>query len=410
MSHPARANRSIATGLSVGLVFVGCSDRSVTLGWNAADGGAPPPFDGSQDAPPDVSQPLDGSEDAPPEVSPPFDGSEDAPPDVSQPLDASEDAPPADSGNATGPSCMVSGPGLTNCGSAGESCCTSLPVAGGTFYRTYSNTVNGLTEADPASVSSFRLDKYLVTVGRFRQFVAAWNGPWKPPAGSGKHAHLNQGKGLAATGGGFERGWVASDDGNVALTNLACMGLLFPPHVAASSYGTWTPSASTQENLPITCVNWYEAYAFCIWDGGFLPSEAEFVYAAAGGSEQREYPWGTTDPGVGFSYAIYGCYYPSLLGTCTGVVNLAPVGTASLGAGKWDQMDLAGNLWEWSLDWSAPYVSPCMDCANLATGTERATQGGNFNTGTSDFPPARHANNPADTGAYAYGIRCARAP
>ena len=26
-------------------------------------------------------------------------------------------------------------------------------------------------EADPASVSGFRLDKYLVTVGRFRQYV-----------------------------------------------------------------------------------------------------------------------------------------------------------------------------------------------------------------------------------------------
>ena len=30
--------------------------------------------------------------------------------------------------------------------------------------------------ADPATVSDFRLDKYDVTVGRFRQFVKAWNG------------------------------------------------------------------------------------------------------------------------------------------------------------------------------------------------------------------------------------------
>ena len=29
-------------------------------------------------------------------------------------------------------------------------------------------------EADPASVSAFRFDEYLVTVGRFRQFVNAW--------------------------------------------------------------------------------------------------------------------------------------------------------------------------------------------------------------------------------------------
>jgi hypothetical protein len=35
-------------------------------------------------------------------------------------------------------------------------------------------------------------DKYLVTVGRFRQFVAAWSngGGWTPDAGSGTHAYL----------------------------------------------------------------------------------------------------------------------------------------------------------------------------------------------------------------------------
>ncbi len=32
----------------------------------------------------------------------------------------------------------------------------------------------------------------------------------------------------------------------------------------------------------MVCVNWHEAYAFCIWDGGVLLSEAEWEYAAAG--------------------------------------------------------------------------------------------------------------------------------
>ena len=48
----------------------------------------------------------------------------------------------------------------------------------------------------------------------------------------------------------------------------------------------------------MNCVNWFEAYAFCIWDGGFLPSDTEWEYAAAGGSLQREYPWGSTAPGT----------------------------------------------------------------------------------------------------------------
>jgi hypothetical protein len=64
------------------------------------------------------------------------------------------------------PSCAPGGPGMTNCGAASESCCTSLEVAGGTYYRTYTNSGSGATgEADPATVSSFSLDKYLVTGG-----------------------------------------------------------------------------------------------------------------------------------------------------------------------------------------------------------------------------------------------------
>ena len=106
--------------------------------------------------------------------------------------------------------------------------------------------------------------------------------------------------------GTFESGWVASDDGKIAPTNanLAC----------SSAYDSWTSTAGTNENLPINCVNWWEAYAFCIWDGGFLPSDAEAGYAAAGGDEQREYPWGSMTPGTTNQYAIYGCYYSKLFG------------------------------------------------------------------------------------------------
>lgn len=53
------------------------------------------------------------------------------------------------------PSCLAGGPSVSDCGSATESC-TSLPVAGGTFYRTYANSnCSPTAEADPASVSSF---------------------------------------------------------------------------------------------------------------------------------------------------------------------------------------------------------------------------------------------------------------
>jgi sulfatase modifying factor 1 len=305
---------------------------------------------------------------------------------------------------ATPPSCQASGNGLTNCGASSESCCTSPEVAGGAYDRTYTNSGSGATGlADPATVSGFRLDKYLVTVGRFRQFVTAWNGGagYTPLMGSGKHAHLNGGLGLANSGsaGTYEPGWVASDNSNVAPTNanLACDPI----------YGTWTTSAGSNENLPMNCVSWWESYAFCIWDGGFLPSEAEWEYAAAGGSQQREYPWGATAPGATNSYAIYGCEYPSSSGTCTSVTNIAPVGTATLGAGFWSQLDLAGEVFEWNLDWRATYVA-CTDCAYLTPAPVRVVRGGDFND-VLDLPPTRINTSPTGRGS-GLGFRCARTP
>jgi formylglycine-generating enzyme required for sulfatase activity len=320
--------------------------------------------------------------------------------------DSSPDA--TDAADAAPPSilsCATSGDGRTNCGSGSESCCTSLAVSGGTYNRTYTNTGDAATgEADPATVSDFRLDKYEVTVGRFRQFVAAWNGGagWTPPEASGKHTHLNGGSGLAATGGGYEPGWLTSDNGSIAPTNvnLAC----------DAGFATWTPAAGANEKRPITCVNWWEAVAFCIWDGGFLPSEAEWEYAAAGGALEREYPWGSTAPGTNNVYAIYGCDYPSSSGSCTNVANIAPAGTPTAGAGKYGQLDLAGNAWEWNLDyWHVTYYA-CTDCTNATSASTRVVRGGGFNFSASSLlPPFREYYAPT-TRYSGLGFRCARTP
>jgi formylglycine-generating enzyme required for sulfatase activity len=162
-------------------------------------------------------------------------------------------------------------------------------------------------------------------------------------------------------------------------------------------------------------VNWYEAYAFCIWDGGFLPSEAEWEYAAAGGDQQREYPWGSTDPGTGNQYAIYDCLYPSGSAKCTGVANVAPVGTAVKGAGRWGQLDMAGNVGEWILDWYAPYVNPCADCATTVVASCTANCGSRGDKGgiylSTLFSPANHWPGGApEWRGYWLGFRCARNP
>ncbi|MGA3122704.1 MAG: formylglycine-generating enzyme family protein [Polyangiaceae bacterium] len=329
-----------------------------------------------------------------------------------------------------------------------ESCCTSPEVTGATYDRTYTNVGQGPTdEADPATVSNFRLDKYLVTVGRFRQYLNyLTSDAGAPPAeASGVHTHLNEGQGLAnsADPGTFETGWDATDwnafiatgSGAVSTwnTNLACgspydtwtntpgTGTTATATATATATSTSTTTATatatgtqtstgSQENLPINCVNWFEAYAFCIWDEGFLPSEAEWEYVAAGGSQQLEYPWGSADPATGNStmYAIYnGCYASP---TCedTGVENIAPVGSATLGAAIWGQFDMAGEVAEWNLDWYALYVDPCTDCAYLATASYRIFRGGNFNDNAGFMRPAyRNFFDPTKR-LELIGFRCAR--
>jgi len=304
------------------------------------------------------------------------------------------------------PSCETSGPGISDCGADHESCCTSITVPGGTFFRTYTNDGSGAQgTADPATVSNFRLDKYLVTVGRFRQFVAAWNqgSGYTPPAGSGKHTHLNGGRGLADSGkpGSYEPGWNVDDDSNIQITSDSLL--------CDSAYATWSSTPGTQDALPINCVNWSEAYAFCIWDGGFLPSEAELMYAAAGGSEQRKYPWGSQDAGSNSQIAICNCNYPDASGTCTGVVNIAPVGTAKLGAGRWGHLDLAGDVTEWLLDWMSPsFVNPCTDCAYVADGSGRVIRDG-FYSGTDATLLVSYRNSLYSSNRFAsFGFRCAR--
>ena len=298
------------------------------------------------------------------------------------------------------PSCDKGGADTTKCGATNQSCCTSPEVAGGTYDRTYTNTGGGATgEADPSSVTGFRLDQYDVTVGRFRQFVNAWSNGYMPAAGAGKHTHLNAGKGLLAVGAdagiAYEPGWATSDFANIAPTdnNLAC----------DPQYASWTPSAGPKESLPINCVNWAESYAFCIWDGGFLPSEAELEFALAGGSQQLEYPWGAATPGTTNEYAIYSGYY---------VGCIAPVGMASLGAGVWGQLDLVGNVYQWALDYYAtPYVDPCVDCAYLAPSTFRVLRGAYcFDQTGSDLNPAVRGNAYPANRNYGGGFRCARTP
>ena len=89
------------------------------------------------------------------------------------------------------------------CGPMGDApCCDSPTVVGGTFYRGY-DVAADLAYTDmshPATVSNFRLDTYEVTVGRFRQFVAAGQGTQASPPAAGAGAGRSTGWRARAAG------------------------------------------------------------------------------------------------------------------------------------------------------------------------------------------------------------------
>lgn len=312
------------------------------------------------------------------------------------------------------PGCPA-GAGLSNCGPDGrENCCTSPRVDGGAFVV----RADGSGAAPPpvaGKVSSFRLDRFEVTGGRFRQFVHGLVAGWSPSEGSGKHRHLAGGKGLA-TKNGFESGWVSDWTTYLASSQAAWTANLSCP------YGTWTEAAGDREALPMNCVTWYEAYAFCIWDGGFLPSIVERSFAAVGGSEQRMFPWSSPPSSniLDCAHANYGgSNFPQT--ACVGAGQLgvrhgAPVGARSpLGDGRWGQADLAGNVTEWVLDKSGDPPDPCIDCAIEAPGVDAPalsnfSYGGDFTTVYAAQLGSFGRPQTPDSRAAWIGFRCAREP
>lgn len=281
------------------------------------------------------------------------------------------------------PSCNNS-PAPQACGaSSNENCCISPIVPGGTYNR--SND-----QAYPATISDFYLDRFEVTVGRFRKFVEAYPGS-KPIAGAGNHAKIPG------------SGWTSSWSTNLPADKAALMTAL----KCQASFQTWTDAPSFNEYLPINCITWYEAFAFCSWDGGRLPTEAEWNYAAAGGTEQWPYPWGFS--ALDSNHAVFGCQGD---GQCT-LGDIPRVGSKSpIGDGRWGQADLSGNMWEWTLDrYQSPYATPCVDCANLQNGSDRVTRGGDWsNSNLLHYQTQFRYVEPEPARRSYFGFRCARNP
>jgi len=363
-----------------------------TAGASGIDGGLDADVDASLDAGEDAS--VDAGVDASPEAAP--EASPDATPDA---------PPPTDSGPIVYGIPSQSCDGMTGTECQGKSCCSNILVPGGTFLMgrcgstyaavTCTDGYNGQGDEVPehdATVSEFYLDEYEVTVGRFRKFVEQFDGT-PPPDGAAAHPLI--------PGSGWQAGWSLASSQATLIGNVKCL----------STYETWRDTPNGTEELPIGCVNWYEAFAFCAWDGGRLPTETEWEYAAAGGDENRLYPWGSATPEN--TLAAFDCLYAGT-SSCA-FEDIAEVGSLPAGAGRWGHKDLAGNMYEWALDWydSGWYAgggAVCDDCANLNTDSNRVVRGGFFSLGAGGLRAANRDSRYPTNRYHSLGFRCARIP
>ncbi|AKT39351.1 DNRLRE domain-containing protein [Chondromyces crocatus] len=295
-------------------------------------------------------------------------------------------------------SCQSGAPGAgNNCSSAGnDNCCAVHNIPGGTFNRANDPTL-------PATVSGFAMDKYPITTGRFRAFLDAGGGTQvnPPTPGSGANPYTN----------GVDTGWNPAWNSNLA-PNAATLKaeLKCDPW---DSWNTWTDTAGAREKKPIVCLTYYEVRAFCAWDGGFMPTEAQYNYAAVGGTQQRPYPWGADESNNPLRAANDCLGDGSEAGNCK-ATDLTEVGIFPLGIGRWGHVDLSGNVYNTTLDSSNVYAyqTNCVDCVRYdngdVNGNGTITWGGSWVAKLFKLKNDFRAGYEKSARRYYRGGRCAR--
>jgi len=177
------------------------------------------------------------------------------------------------------------------------------------------------------------------------------------------------------------------------LTQVTLTGFYLSRHpITNAQYEMFDPSHARKrapgagDRHPVVYVNSVEAMKFCQWLSSRerrryrLPSEAEWEYAARG-SDGRSYPWGEeTERGDLANFADRNTVFAwSDREIDDGYAESSPVGAFPIGASPFGMEDMAGNVWEWCLDFMAAYRgAPKTNPRGPISGAKRVYRGGSW--------------------------------